>query len=74
MLSLKSDENLIFEPLNVNAITKAIEFAIENHKSEKISSWCITAKEHIASNFTLEKMLDKLEDYFHYQYALDNRK
>ena len=57
-----------------NAITKAIEFAIENHKSDKISSWCITAKEHIASNFTIEKMLDKLEDYFHYQYALDNRK
>lgn len=64
----------IFEPLNVNAITQAIEFAIENHKSEKIASWCTNAKEHIAQNFTIDKMLDNLEDYFHYQYSLKNRK
>tara|TARA_B100001996_G_scaffold63978_2_gene46045 strand:+ start:33028 stop:34140 length:1113 start_codon:yes stop_codon:yes gene_type:complete len=64
----------IFEPLNIDAITEAIEFAIENHKSEKVANWCITAKEHIAQNFTIEKMLDKLEAYFHYQYSLENRK
>ena len=64
----------IFEPLDVDAISQAIEFAIENYKSEKISNWCITAKEHIAKNFTIEKMLDNLEDYFHYQYTLNNRK
>ena len=64
----------IFEPLNVNAITQAIEFAIENHKSEKIASWCTNAKGHIAQNFTIDKMLDNLEDYFHYQYSLKNRK
>lgn len=64
----------IFEPLNVNAISKAIEFAIENHKSDKIVSWCVEAKEHIAQNFTIDMMLDNLEDYFHYQYSLNNRK
>lgn len=64
----------IFEPLSVNAITQAIEFAIENHKSDKMANWCLAAKNHIAQNFTVEKMVDKLEDYFHYHYNLENRK
>jgi len=64
----------IFEPLRINAITQAIEFAIENHKSDEIANWCSAAKRHIAQNFTVEKMIDKLEEYFYLQYNLENRK
>ena len=64
----------IFEPLRINAITQAIEFAIENHKSDEIANWCSAAKRHIAQNFTVEKMIDKLEEYFYLQYNLETRK
>lgn len=63
----------IFEPFNVDAISKAIQFAIENHGSEQISEWGVLAKKHIATNFTIDRMLDKLEDYFYNQHSLNNR-
>jgi len=63
----------IFEPFNVDAIVNAIEFALDKHGSEEIIDWGSMAKRHIAANFTIDHMLDRLEEYFYQQYSLNRR-
>jgi len=63
----------IFEPFNVDAIVKTIEFVLDKHDSEEILDWGSVAKKHIADNFTIDHMLDKLEEYFYHQHSLNHR-
>ena len=57
----------ILPSLSIETISNAIKFAIDNHGSEEIQNWGVAAKHHIATNFTLPKMLDQLESYFYSQ-------
>ena len=57
----------ILSSLRIEIICNAIKFAIDNHGSEEIQNWGLAAKDHIAANFTLPKMLDQLESYFYSQ-------
>ena len=57
----------ILPSLSIEAISNAIKFAIDNHGSGEIQNWGVAAKHHIATNFTLPKMLDQLESYFYSQ-------
>jgi glycosyltransferase involved in cell wall biosynthesis len=57
----------ILPSLSVKTIYNAIKFAVENHGSEEVQNWGIAAKDHIATNFTLPRMLDQLESYFYSQ-------
>ena len=60
----------ILPSLSIEVICNAIKFAIDNHGSEEIQNWGVAAKDHIATNFTLSKMLDQLESYFYSQINL----
>jgi len=60
----------ILPSLSIEVICNAIKFAIDNHGSEEIQNWGLAAKDHIAANFTLPKMLDQLESYFYSQINL----
>ena len=55
----------ILDSLSVNKICDAMQFAINNHGSEEINRWGITAKNKIATHFTLTEMLNQLESYFY---------
>ena len=59
------DSGYILDSLSVNKICDAIQFAINNHGSEEINRWGITAKNKIATHFTLTEMLNQLESYFY---------
>ena len=64
----------IFEPLKVEAIAEAMNYAIDNHATETALSWGALAKRHVAENFTVESMLDKLENYFYKRINASTRK
>ncbi|MDP6339989.1 MAG: glycosyltransferase [Candidatus Marinimicrobia bacterium] len=63
----------IFEPRKVNAICKAMDFALENYGSDEIANWGSAAKKHVEDHFTLDTMIDRLESYFFEQYGQSNR-
>lgn len=64
----------IFEPLKVEAIAEAMNYAIDNHATETALNWGALAKRHVAENFTVESMLDKLENYFYQCINASSRK
>ena len=57
----------IFDPMNIDAIEDAMKYAIKNHKSEVVENWGKQAKSHVQLNFTIDKMLDNLEEYFYFK-------
>ena len=50
-----------------------MNYAIDNHATETALNWGALAK-HVAENFTIEKMLDKLENYFYQRINASSRK
>ena len=63
----------IFNPMKVSAICEAMTFAMNHHGSEEIANWGVAAKKHVADNFTLDTMIDRLESYFYEQYGQSHR-
>jgi len=61
------ESGYILSSLDVKTIYDAIKFSTENYGSLEIQNWGEAAKEHIATHFTLIKMLDQLESYFYDQ-------
>ena len=57
----------IFEPMKIDAIEDAMKYAIKHYKSEVVENWGKQAKDHVQLNFTIEKMLDNLEEYFYFK-------
>ena len=51
-----------------------MKYVIDNHATETVLSWGPIAKKHVAENFTVESMLDKLENCFYKQINAFNRK
>ena len=64
----------IFEPFKVESIVEAMNYALDNHGKEKILNWGMVAKKHVAENFTIDKMIDRLENYFFEQINASDRK
>ena len=57
----------IFEPMKIDAIEDAMNYAIRHYKSPIVDNWGKKAKDHVRLNFTIEKMLDNLEEYFYFK-------
>ena len=51
-----------------------MNYAIDNHATETALNWGALAKRHVAENFTVESMLDKLENYFYQRINASSRK
>ena len=44
-----------------------MNYAIRHYKSPIVDNWGKKAKDHVRLNFTIEKMLDNLEEYFYFK-------
>jgi len=63
----------IFEPHNIEAITRSMVWVLKNRHSDQIKSWGVKAREAVAHKFTMDIMLDNLEAYFYELYERSNR-
>ena len=63
-LSIQYDISHVAQTDNIE---DAMNYAIRHYKSPIVDNWGKKAKDHVRLNFTIEKMLDNLEEYFYFK-------